>query len=244
MKVRQPESSDDIFSVLVGVDSRKFTAMEILVLGDSLPFGRPRYGICRDKTWPYILQRELNAFICMRACGGATSMDVLAEATSLAGYWFGSSQARLFDAVFVQVGIVDAAPRLVSKPLYSYVSKIPGFSRLQRSRRLHQLVGRPWVSSGQFSQVIVKIDKLLGRLSEQVFFVEIAMPDHYLKENVGDFSSLVSDRNLLISSCIGEKRFIRCWGGVNVPQFLLPDGHHLNELGHRLVAQKCLERIS
>ena len=218
--------------------------MEILVLGDSLPFGRPKYGICRDQTWPYLLRRELDSLLCMRARGGATSADVLAEATGLAGYWFGSFQARHFDAAFVQVGIVDASPRLVPKPLYPYASRIPGFSRLQRSKRLHEVVGRPWVSSGQFAQNIAKIDKLLGCLAEQVFFVEIAMPDHYLKQNVGDFSSLVSCRNLLISDCIGDKRFVRCWGGVSVPQFLLPDGHHLNVKGHQVLAKKCLERIS
>ena len=217
--------------------------MEILVLGDSLTFGRPKYGICRDKTWPYLLRHELDALLCMRARGGATSADVLSEASGLASYWFGSLQARRFDAAFVQVGIVDVSPRLVPKLLYPYASRIPGFSRLQRSRWLHETVGRPWVSSGQFAQAIARIDKLLGRLADQVFFVEIAMPDHYLKQNVGDFSSSVSRRNLLISGCIGQSRFIPCWGGVAVPQFLLPDGHHLNEEGHQLVAKQCLEKI-
>ena len=180
----------------------------------------------------------------MRACGGATSLDVLAEAASLASYWFGPLQARRFDAAFVQVGIVDVSPRLLPKPLYPYASKIPGFSRLQRSKWLHKVIGKPWVSSGQFAQAIASIDKLLGRIADQVFFVEIAMPDHYLKENVGDFSSVVSRRNLMISSHIGQRRFVPCWGGVAVPQFLLPDGHHLNEEGHQLVARQCLKKIS
>ena len=223
---------------------RRIADMEILVLGDSLPFGRPKHGICRDKTWPYLLRCELDAHLCMRARGGATSTDVLAEASGLASYWFGSLQARRFDVAFVQVGIVDASPRLVPKPLYPYVSRLPGFSRLQRSRWLHEVVGRPWVSSGQFAQAIVRIDELLGRIAEQIFFVEIAFPDHHLKENVRNFSSLVSCRNLSISSCIGESRFVSCWGGQAVPQFLLPDGHHLNAEGHQVVAKKCLEKIS
>ncbi len=217
--------------------------MEILVLGDSLPFGRPKYGICRDKTWPYLLRCELDALLCMRARGGATSLDVLAEAASLSGYWFGPLQARRFDAAFIQVGIVDVSPRLLPKPLYPYASRIPGFSRLQRSKWLHKVVGKPWVSSGRFAQAIARIDELLGRVADQVFFVEIAMPDHYLKQNVGDFSSLVSRRNLLISAYIGQKRFVSCWGGVAVPQFLLPDGHHLNEEGHQVVARQCLKKI-
>ena len=218
--------------------------MEILVLGDSLPFGRPNHGICRDKTWPYLLRRELNAHLCMRARGGATSIDVLGEANSLASYWFGSLQARRFDVALVQVGIVDACPRLVPRSLYSYASRIPGFPRLGRSKRLHQIVGRPWVSSKRFIQAIDKIDSLLNKLADRVVFIEIAMPDHYLRLNVGDFSGVISLRNSLMLSSISESRFVDCWGGVAVPQFLLPDGHHLNERGHQVVARQCLKKIS
>ena len=116
---------------------------EILVMGDSLPFGRPNYGICRDKTWPYLLGRELDAHLCMRAHGASTSADVLSEAVSLNNYWFGSLKARRFNAAFVQVGIVDVSPRLLPKSLYPYASKVRGFSRLKRSRRLHEVAGKP-----------------------------------------------------------------------------------------------------
>lgn len=51
--------------------------MEILVLGDSLPFGRPGHGICRDTTWPYVLAKELNSRLQMRA-RGATIIDIVA----------------------------------------------------------------------------------------------------------------------------------------------------------------------
>lgn len=216
---------------------------EILVLGDSLSFGRPKYSICRDKTWPYLLRHELDSLLCMRACGGATSNDVLKEVSGLDDYWFDRMPARRFNAAFVQVGIVGVVPRLVPKRFYPYATRIPGFFRLLRLKRLHDLIGRPWVSSDQFTQSIFRIEQLLGRMADQVFFIEIAMPEHYLKENVGDFSTMVSRRNLLIANCVGESRFISCWEGVPVPQFLLPDGHHLNEKGHKMVASKCLERI-
>jgi hypothetical protein len=180
----------------------------------------------------------------MRARGGSTSVDVLAEARHLEGYWFGSLSPRRFEAAFVQVGIVDASPRLVPKPIYPYASRVPGFLHLQRFKSLYQILGRPWLSSKEFAQNISSIDSLLRRLADQVFFIEIAMPDHYLKKNLGDFSGSIRHRNNLVSGCVGEDRFVSCWGGVPVPQFLLPDGHHLNERGHQLVAQQCLERIS
>jgi hypothetical protein len=217
--------------------------MEFLVLGDSLSFGRPKYGICRDKTWPYILKSTLRSEMCFRARGASTSLDVLREARSLADYWFGSMSARLFDFVFVQVGIVDSTPRIIPKKLYPYSLKVPGINVFLRSRRAHCMFGVPWVSSHQFLGNIVSINSLLSKLSNNVFFIEIARPEHYLKENVGDFSGIVGSRNELIHRCIGRDRFVSCWGGLPVPQCLLPDGCHFNELGHQLVAEACLSRI-
>jgi hypothetical protein len=71
--------------------------MEILVLGDSLAFGRPKHGICRDKMWPCLLIKELGCDLQMRARGGATIIDVANEARSLNGYWFECLKARSFD---------------------------------------------------------------------------------------------------------------------------------------------------
>jgi hypothetical protein len=217
--------------------------VEILVLGDSLSFGRPNYGICRDKTWPYLLQRKLNGLLCMRARGGSTSFDVLAEAKSLSGGWFGSGSDRPFDVAFVQVGIVDATPRLLPKKIFSYAFMLPGSSRLLRSRFLHQSIARPWVATTQFIENVANINSLLKHMANQVLFIEVARPDHYLIENVGDFSGSIVLRNKLLAESIGEDQVVACWGGLAVPQFLLPDGHHLNELGHQEVFKHCLNRL-
>lgn len=213
------------------------------MVGDSLPFGRPRYGIQRHSTWPYIVKSELFSDLCMRAKGGSTSFEVLDEARSVAEYWFGLLPERRFDATFVQVGIVDLSPRLVSKRFYRFVAGIPLFSRLQRNRKLHELYGKPWVPLGQFAQNIRAIDEQLSRISEHVFYIEIARPEHFFKENLGDFSESVLLYNKIISGCVGVGRFVSCWDGKPAPDCLLPDGHHLTEAGHRVVAQGCLSRF-
>jgi hypothetical protein len=150
---------------------------------------------------------------------------------------------EFFDATFVEVGIVDVSPRIVSKQLYPYASRMPGFSKLQRSKRLHKAFGKPWVSPEQFNQNIAAIDEQLSLFSRQVYYIEIAKPAHYFKQNVGDFSESVEVYNRIISQCVGAGRFIACWNGQPVPEFLLPDGHHLSKEGHLAVAEKCLARL-
>jgi hypothetical protein len=152
--------------------------------------------------------------LCMRARGGSTSLDVLAEARHLDSHWFGSLSSWGFEAAFVQVGIVDTSPRLASKRLYLMLLRFLIFRYYSAPRDVYKAFGRPWLPPREFMQNIVNIDALLGRLAGCVLFVEIAMPSHHLKDNVGDFSDSISYRNDLISRCFGGDRFVSCWWGV------------------------------
>jgi hypothetical protein len=216
--------------------------MEILVLGDSLPFGRPKYGICRDRTWPYLLSKELGCGLQMRAKGGATMIDVAKEVQSLNGYWFEGLKARPFDATFIQAGIVDCCPRLVPRRFYGYARRAPGFRRLERSPRAHRLLSRPWTSASSFSNALSDLMKNLPNISTASFFVEIAKPANYLIENVGDFSDVVFSYNETLRKRAGSTSLVQ-WQTSNSGEIhLLPDGHHLTALGHLAVAKACLDR--
>ena len=217
--------------------------MELLILGDSLPFGRPKYGICRDKTWPYILARELNSSLSMRARGDSTVYNVMAEVNSLDGYWFDGFPSRKFDAAFVQVGIVDACPRLIHRKLYPLATRLPGFKFLVRWPPIYKTIGNPWVANKQFTQAIHNLHSVLTGLAKQVFFIEIAMPSHHLLQNVGDFSDEIKSRNFNIRESVGKESFVEPWGGVPVPHFLLPDGVHLNIKGHLEVSMQCIKLL-
>jgi len=128
--------------LIKNIQPRHCSDMEILVLGASLPFQRPKYGICRDKTWPYLLSKQLGCGLQMRAKGGATIIDVANELRFLNSYWFEGLMARSFDITFVQAGIVDCCPRLVPWRLYGW-GLAPGFRNLERSPRAHRLLARP-----------------------------------------------------------------------------------------------------
>jgi hypothetical protein len=214
--------------------------MEILVLGDSLPFGRPKHGVCRDLTWPYLLSNELGHGLQMRAKGGATMIDVANEAQSLNCYWFEGLNARQFDATFIQAGIVDCCPRLVPRRLYGCARRVPGFRRLERSARAHQILARPWTTSRRFSNALSRLLNILPCISKFTFFIEIARPANFLIENVGDFSDDVNSYNLMIRESAGPGFLVEWQTENSGAMHLLPDGHHLTALGHQAVAKACL----
>jgi len=216
--------------------------MEILVLGDSLAFGRPKYGICRDMTWPYLLSKELGCGLQMRANGGATMIDVANEVRSLNGYWFEALEARMFDITYIQAGIVDCCPRIFPRRLHRYAMRAPIFRNLERSPRAHRLLSRPWTSELRFAKSISDLVKILPNISKASCFIEIAKPANFLKENVGDFSGVVDTYNALIEKYAGSDFLVNWQTETSGAIHLLPDGHHLTALGHQAVANACINQ--
>lgn len=215
------------------------TPPEILVLGDSLPLGRPHHGIYRHNTWPYLLSSHLNAEINIRAEPGASVKDVLRQASLVSDYWIGDSYANLFAAAYVQFGIVDCTPRLVPRFSYRYVRKIPFFSLAERNPSIYRVLNYRWTPETVFKVYTDLLYSKLRRVSREVFFIEIPQPAHHLVENVGDYSETVGKYNQILENVADQGSLVRIPPHIPHSEYLLPDGHHYNELGHRLVADMC-----
>jgi len=215
---------------------------EILVLGDSLAFGRPKHGVCRDLTWPYLMSQELNCKLQFRAHGGASVIDVMKESRILNDYWFGGLNARKFDAVFIQAGIVDCCPRLVPRRLRRYVKKMPGFTRLERSPLAYNLIGRSWTSKTSFYHAVSDLVRILSGMAKTTFFVKIASPANHLVKNVGDFTEVVDSYNELIRKVVGREFLVDWQVEASDKIHILADGHHLTALGHQRVADACVDK--
>ena len=169
-------------------------------------------------------------------------IDTVTEANSLNGYWFEELNARKFDAVFVQAGIVDCCPRLVPRRIHSLISRVPGFGRLERSPYAYRLFGGPWVNEERFARSLEKLMKVLSAISRMSFFIEIAEPAHYLLENVGNFSASVVNYNDIIMRNSGVSNFVLWHAPDKNSHYLLPDGHHLSLSGHQAVARACFDK--
>ena len=210
--------------------------MEILILGDSLVYGRPSHGIGRSNTWPILLGNRMSCSVQVRARGGSLAVDVFNESRYLFDAWFGDLPEKKFDATFIQVGIVDCCPRLFPKRLYSLLKGLPIISRIQRLSTAYSVFGAPWTSKKIFAENIKKTADIVGEISDSVFFVMIAPPFHFLLKNVGDFSAEVADYNRMLKLVVGDSRVVD-WDPT--PDRFLPDGHHLSLSGHEALADSC-----
>jgi len=213
---------------------------KILVLGDSLTFGRPKYQIFNEDTWPSLIEAAGHR-ICHRGKGGADSLAVLNEARHLYGYMVDgiSSKRPPFDLCVVQVGIVDCTPRLFTRKLSYIIGLFPGgaemVSRLSRLGFLVRLIGKPWVSLAKFEKNITNILGICSQLATRVVFIEIARPAHFLIDNCGDFSSTVDQYNLVMRDA-SKDSYLPIYDNKDSGDLLLPDGHHLTKDGHKKIA--------
>lgn len=221
---------------------------KVLVLGDSLTFGRPKYHISNDDTWPS--QIEASGFrVFHRGMGGASSKSVLDEARHLYGYMIDevSNRQPPFDLCFIQVGIVDYTPRLLSQKLHRVIGVFPGGGRvvaaLSRFGPLIRLVGKPWVSLVEFQRNVMNILDLCSKLAADVVFIEIAKPAHFLIDNCGDFSGVVHQYNSVLRDASNDG-YLPVFENLDLGDLLLPDGHHLTKDGHKRIAQQILNYLS
>lgn len=222
-------------------------AKKILVLGDSLTFGRPKYQITYDDTWPGLI--ETAGFkVFHRGTGGADSTAVLNEARHLYVYTIDEvSNLQLpFDLCLIQVGIVDCAPRIFPRKLNRIIGLFPGggklVTRLSRFGSLVRLVGKPWVSLKKFEKNILTIYDICSELATKVVFIEIAKPAHYLIDNSGDFSNVVHEYNSVLRNVLDDN-YLPVFETEDLGNLLLPDGHHLTKDGHKRIADKILDFI-
>lgn len=216
----------------------------ILVLGDSLSFGRPKYNIGRFDTWPFLLSQKLDSDLIFRSNGGSRVVDVIHQARSLYGYWFDSSEIvqPFFDAIFIQVGLCEVVPRLGPLGLYPILFRIPAFRKLERYRNAYKLFGKPWTSPRDFSANASKLVDICRQMSTRVFFLQIADPCNYLSTNIGDFSPMVREHNEILRS-VADSSLISWCEEVDASVHILPDGQHLSSAGHRLIVKTIIKAL-
>ena len=176
---------------------------KVLLLGDSLTFGRPKYEIWYENTWAGIIEKYgFSTF--HRGLRGGTSVSVLNEIKLIYDYFNGGIiSATKFDFCIIQVGIVDCTPRLLPRGIqfilenfFPYGSSISSW--LNRRSKLINYFGKPWVNQFKFEQNIKKINKFASKIATKVFFIQIAKPENFLKINCGDFSKIVNNYNAIL----------------------------------------------
>lgn len=197
-------------------------SLKILVLSDSLALPRHKPETCIfDNTWPQLLKNS-GFTLHQVSLGGGTIIDIFKQ----------SKYHKSFnpDIVIVQAGIVDCAPRFISRDEKYFLTKIPRYGK-----KVINFLNKPWlrkirsltyVKQKEYNKYLKRIVKLYGN-AQQIYFCEIVGGEGY--ENVlPGIRRNIRKYNSILSSIEGTKM-------INFEQddITMSDFHHLNRNGHR-----------
>jgi hypothetical protein len=209
--------------------------MRILILTDSLALPRDTpQKVSFDETWVQHLRKELNHEIHQLSIGGAT-IDVL---------WKQYPYHKLFnpDVLIIQCGIVDCAPRALSKMEDSIINstrltkKLGNFILPKIKIWLRQTRNITLTKATVFNSYLNKFSKL----ELPVYFIGIVpCTERYEKTNPG------IKKNISLFNDLIKKNFPdRTISLASLNDFdVMSDQHHLNVCGHKKIASLVADAI-
>lgn len=211
------------------------TIKRILILTDSL--GLPRELpelVSYNSTWIQRVKEKSNYELHEVSIGGAT-IDLL---------WKQFNYHRLFnpDLIIIQCGIVDCAPRALRKAEDLLINSnfltrnLARFILPKMIGTLRRVRNISLTDSSTFSKYL----KQFSLLSVPILFIEIVpATDNYenslpgIRRNIGHFNKLINE--VFRGNSISLSAFTELE--------LMSDQHHLNDLGHKKLAELILERL-
>lgn len=229
--------------------------VNVFVYSDSLAFRRSEQPQDLRFTYPFVLQRAIEsrlgirANLIMRGNGGATIVDVHATLRRDTGYFAGDPRAA--NVAVIQCGIVDCAPRPFTYAFVPVLRMVPLvgdrlLGTLVKNRPVIQQLGSyRAVSKRRFAKEYRALARTCQIASMRPVAIGMPLPTDAIERRSPGFRASVAAYNELIRQAVPEAY---CDVERGIPdaereRYLLGDGHHLTELGHRLYAESALAHI-
>lgn len=192
----------------------------IFIFGDSLVIGR---GIGFEKSWPVFLSRSIstedqrNIIIFNLGIPGNTSGDVAKRIDLELKLRTKKSSNKDPNTIIIQIGINDA------KNIKS--------------------VGNTQTNLFQFSKNINNIIRSAKKYSKRIYFLGITPVEESKSKEVGKYYFRNYDinrynatiKNICSKTAVNFIEIYENWIGTNYSKYLLDDGIHLNQLGHKKI---------
>jgi lysophospholipase L1-like esterase len=232
--------------------------MKIVVMADSLAMAREgETNVAYETTYPYLLDQWLRQrfgsqapLVCERGMRRRTIEYVLDE-------WYELVDLRKTDVVVVHVGIVDCAPRVFLRRERQFVENLrPGFLRrfildyVHRHRRaVVNMRKKVYVPPERFNALVGQVmAKAKASELRSLVIVNIITPPAEMDERSPGFIRNVGIYNEILRThaeangahLIDIDRLIKEAGGV---EQLTVDGIHINEAGHKMLAQEIEKHV-
>lgn len=214
-------------------------SIRVLIFTDSLALARSTPEICsHQSTWPELLKRE-GHMVHQVSIGGATTTDILNQVH----YHLSFNP----DVVILQAGIVDCAPRFMSKVELGVCRRIPFVGKpiiqLMNTANIRKLRNLTYVSKTTFESNVSKIIRFFDGIPVLILGI-ISATDEYEKQLPG-----VGENIIAYNKILGKFDNFMTMQEVD-RSCLMSDFHHINAKGHEVIfrkissylqPEKCLE---
>jgi hypothetical protein len=209
---------------------------KILVITDSLGLPRPTPEIVKyNETWVYKLSEVYNVH--QISIGGAIIEDLGSQI----------NYAKMFepDIVILQSGIVDCAPRAMTKNETRILNKFK-FTRILLKKALKPKVlfflrkhrNITYTHKKIFETQVVKFHK---HFQSKLFWIEILPASIEFNQSIPGIETKIKEYNNIIQEIVKENLIL-------VPDFkadyLMSDHHHLSKAGHVYIFNKIIDKLS
>jgi hypothetical protein len=177
----------------------------------------------------------------------------IVEELQRSGPYFGAEQ-KPFDAVIIQVGIVDCCPRPWPIKFEGFLRRLPRGQRILdffngNYRFFLRFRKRPWVGPNRFRDCLETAIRKAGAISGNVFFIQIAPARHKALQRIPGLPAQIDRYNGLLAGLEREGaspnvRFLRPFSNLSedaASDCMLGDGIHLTEFGHARICDTILE---
>ena len=217
------------------------------VVGDSIPMPRvfepesPRL----EQTWPFRLEARLPQYYWIINCRGGRPLTEAPQILETSVYYY----RPVF--TILSAGIVDCVYRALTPRELAQIRRLPSpvawlIHRVtkQNHYRLTKARKVPYTSVDDFRRSLKRTADFCQQIKTTLIYVQILAPGTRMKEvsynveaNVALYNQTAAD--VLPSAQIVNLSEMR----EEIDKLVLPDGHHLNALGHERCASKILERL-
>lgn len=229
--------------------------INLFVYCDSIAFRRREQSQDVSFTYPFqlreLIEHRLNIKTNLLVRGRGTSDVQVIRRLVEKDCELHGGDARTLNIAVLQFGIVDCAPRPITYPIIVTLRRIPFLGPriadylVQHRRRLQRLCSYTLTSRRAFRRGYAAIVKTCYGAKMRPIAVGLPLPVSSIEYRSPGFGRNVVIYNQLIRDVIPE-------GFCDIEQqitdslrasFLLPDGHHLTEAGHRHYAEQLFDAI-
>ncbi|MFM2225829.1 MAG: hypothetical protein RJA07_2031 [Bacteroidota bacterium] len=212
---------------------------KITIIGDSLAGERPD-GLSKENRWPQMLAASLgNNFLIINLSKGSSTTNRIAEIRK--------QSIRDSAILIIQLGIVDCAPRYFSWLENKFLNRLPVFLRKEiiafvKKSRI-QSADRAYVKPEKFEKNLANLNI---NFKGEIFYIKVLEAGKKYSTTNPLISKYIEQYNLLIDKAASNNSNFKTIkiGAEIVDQLTFEDGYHLNQIGHKFVAQKIAALIA